>query len=444
MTRTGFVPTLHGFHFGNYFVNKLFHLPPPFNVDVETRGRCGGMAFAALDYYFAHLPIPTHQPADFNGSLVPPDGHPLADYIYDRLMDTFVLNGLGYAGWTQAPDQPALLRGKGVIRMTKEDEIPKLMNKIDAGEPVALALIIAGPNDIFLTNIGNNHQVVAYGYDVDAATRDIQIYIYDNNDPDQEVVLKTNLNDMQTYVEASNHKPWRGLFVQNYIPRTPHYIDLALCQGISVSSWYPILGSNFQCQYTVKNYGTSPAHLQSLSAKLSGPSGEDLDYILGSDGNGTPINPGENRIITKASASFGTVQGPYQITASYLSEQGHPINLPVREWGTVNQVQVNVGAALRTLSVRAEPNTPKLGQTVAMTVFAKDSALLTPVDGRVWISDLAPVAQWQEVGSTNQPFQYFFRRRRVGSKDDWQWVYPRGKVSAAGYEDAPITFFPEA
>ena len=66
MPRTGFDPHAHGFHFASDFVDKVVTIPG--YGEVATGGRSGGMAFAALDYWFAGLPVPSHRPEDF------PDG----------------------------------------------------------------------------------------------------------------------------------------------------------------------------------------------------------------------------------------------------------------------------------------------------------------------------------------------------------------------------------
>ena len=81
---TKFNPSIHGFHFANEFENKFIDktiFGKQFKV--STDGRCGGMAFAALDYYFSTMmPIPSYTSNDFQSSgRVPPDGHPLEVYI---------------------------------------------------------------------------------------------------------------------------------------------------------------------------------------------------------------------------------------------------------------------------------------------------------------------------------------------------------------------------
>ncbi|HBI05384.1 MAG TPA: hypothetical protein DDY49_15320, partial [Paenibacillaceae bacterium] len=61
---------------------------------------------------------------------------------------------------------------------------PKLRKEIDAGRPVVLGLIKARS----ISEVAQNHQVVAYGYDQDGnGTK--KVYIYDNNHRDVEVVL---------------------------------------------------------------------------------------------------------------------------------------------------------------------------------------------------------------------------------------------------------------
>jgi hypothetical protein len=212
MPRTDFTPQQHGFHFPNNFVNRVVKLPD--GKEFDTKGRCGGMAYASLDYYFAKQPIPPYTSADFPDTGVPPDGNWLADYIYRRLMDSFCnASALRYVTWTLKPDQSSWfgLR-KGVTACTK-DEMPRLRAAIDAGTPVVLGLISA------TNKVQDNHQVVAYGYDSDQAAGRFSVYIYDNNTPDTEVVLTTGPDNPR--VSASNNELWRGFFVHHYSSAAP-------------------------------------------------------------------------------------------------------------------------------------------------------------------------------------------------------------------------------
>jgi hypothetical protein len=90
---TSFEAQRHGFHFANNFTN---HILTVLGNSITTYGRCGGMAWASLDYFNSQLVVPTHISSassfaggreDFASSNgVPHDGSVLADYIYSRLL----------------------------------------------------------------------------------------------------------------------------------------------------------------------------------------------------------------------------------------------------------------------------------------------------------------------------------------------------------------------
>jgi len=223
MPKTNFSPLQHGFHFPNNFINKVANIPG--YGEVVTRGRCGGMAYASLDYYYAHIQIPDYKEIyfpypDFNPSGVPPDSNTLANYIYVRLINSFqVPSAIKYISLTLASDHSTWV-AKGVTRWTKEDEFPKLQNSINNGKPVVLGLISA--NNI--NDIGQNHQVVAYGYDYDSNAKRITVYVYDNNHPDREVIFSTDPSN--PHVNASTGEIWRGFFVHDYTYNSPPQIKV--------------------------------------------------------------------------------------------------------------------------------------------------------------------------------------------------------------------------
>jgi len=86
-------------------------------------------------------------------------------------------------------------------------------------------------------------------------------------------------------------------------------------------------------QFTARNYGDYRAPLSELRLAVRGPAGENLDRFLGGDGDPTPLEPGEERAVFKASDGFGTVAGSYAIAAGYLSEQGCWLGIPPGEPG---------------------------------------------------------------------------------------------------------------
>ena len=217
MPKTNFTAQRDGFHFGNYFVNVIANLPGV--GQISTYGRCGGMSYLALDHYFARMPMPYVHTRDFGQTHgVPPDGHPLADYLYQRQLDSFMtLSAVKFVAWSLASDKPSWFN-KGVSRMTHEDEFAKLKTSIDRGVPVTLGLITARD----LAHLGSNHQVVAYGYDETPAAK--TVYIYDVNYADYEMALVSApgaLGWREDDASLNLHLEWRGWFVQDYSPKRP-------------------------------------------------------------------------------------------------------------------------------------------------------------------------------------------------------------------------------
>ena len=84
----GFLPSTSGFAFPNTFPHvpvRRIGIPGVVSVPIgdASNGLCGGMAFAARDYFEAELP----PPADTE----PPSAGVLFDYLVGRLFDSFGL-----------------------------------------------------------------------------------------------------------------------------------------------------------------------------------------------------------------------------------------------------------------------------------------------------------------------------------------------------------------
>jgi hypothetical protein len=390
--RTGFDPRAHGFHFANEFVDKVVTIPG--YGEVATDGRSGGMAYAALDYWFAGLPVPSHRPDDFPDRAVPEDGTRLADFIHKRLFDSFATwSARQFLTWTLAEDHPTW-SSAGVARRTSE-ELPRLRRSIDAGRPVVLGLIGARSLD----EVARNRQVVAYGYDEDgvgppasSGGLPIRVYVYDSHHPDREVVLAFEPDGSQLEGSESGG-PWRGLFLQDYARERPPYIDIGAAKGIWVNSWTPTLGGNFVAQFTARNYGDYRAHLAELRLAVRGPAGENLDRFLGGDGDPTPLEPGEERAVFKASDGFGTVAGSYAIAAGYLSAQGCWLGIPPGEPAAVDEVGVTVVPPPRRTRVTVTftrvtvEDADALGGRLALRLAVGDQAAHWPEEAAVDVED---------------------------------------------------------
>ena len=213
MVTTSFTPAQHGFKFSNSFEDAFIELPGGGHA-FHTKGRCGGMAFLALDHWHHHKPIP-------GGNVRPGDETPLARLIQRRLFDSFALNGLRYVKFSLMPlhDEWWGIR-KGVAKVTRTEEFPRLKASIDAGIPCALGLCQAtAPTP---AELGKDHQVVCYGYVEDL--EESKLLVYDNNRPLSVEILTfatrySKQGDM--LIRRGTNGLWRAFFVEDYRPQDP-------------------------------------------------------------------------------------------------------------------------------------------------------------------------------------------------------------------------------
>jgi len=225
----GFRPSTSGFHFSNSFPNV-----PLLTIDVlgqqipigdAANGLCGGMVYAARDFFEAGIPIWP--------DTVPPSSGPLYDHLVKRLFDSFDLVlpppplppapppfppftppfstpippfGPGPATymWLMNPNLPdhetvasqTLFAPRGRAWVMINEQWPKIMADIDNGKLSPMALIGIKSVDPF--DMKHDHQVLAYGYRLDGY--DLDIYVYDPNIPnDDKVTISLNIaNPEQT------------------------------------------------------------------------------------------------------------------------------------------------------------------------------------------------------------------------------------------------------
>jgi hypothetical protein len=205
----GFRPSTCGFHFANVFTAQpILTLSVPGIGDVPvgdaSRGLCGGMVFAARDLFEAHQsPPPNSEP--------PPSGSPLFRYLVRRLFDSFNLprGPLRYFQWMN-------LTETAVQRRTATREWPRIRAELDRGVLTPVGLVkVQSFNPLVM---GENHQVLAYGYEGDAATGAVRIWVYDPNYPDDdEVTLFVNVGESPpTPVTYSTGSRVRGFFLTRY------------------------------------------------------------------------------------------------------------------------------------------------------------------------------------------------------------------------------------
>ena len=383
MPTTSFSPTTHGFHFANNFANAILTVPVPGGSKTfSTYGRCGGMAYASLDYFWNRMAVPTHssRPSptakllgidDFPGSSsatagVPPDSSPLAQYIYKRLKDSIELYAAKWLEWSGTPDSDTFAptfdfttshevnrrTAKGVISQTKEDEWPKLKQHIDAGNPVPIGLLAnaSGP-----AALPASHVVVAYGYEENG--NDLVVHVYDNNHPDLMMTLSSTADNTNPHWNEGPESPdsteiWRGFFVEDrYAPEKPSYLDFALSSGLTCNQ----LNNALTCSFTVQNVGVHPAHAQFLFISVKDSSGTDSVSPPAVDPADPPhltVAPAETRGFTRTDWIPNLQPGPYSVTAHLQTLQAD-LETIAEQSGTSALTQIEILPPLAvTVSVR--------------------------------------------------------------------------------------------
>jgi hypothetical protein len=210
--RVSFDLARDAFAFPNSFSNKCVIARVPVH---ETRGRCGGMVFAALDHWHARVPVPSIDE-------LPRDGEPLADYIHDRMRTSMIDNWERQVLFMRTPDQRMPFNRTTVGRLVRDEELPRLKALLDAGEPQPLALTQAHS----MERLADDHQVLAYGYEEDGPTT--RIFIWDNRYGRREDVLTmtTKYDPHDWMIEESDGSRWRGFFVERYTAKVPPYVKV--------------------------------------------------------------------------------------------------------------------------------------------------------------------------------------------------------------------------
>ena len=220
----GFAPSTSGLHFLNYYpheptIQVKIPLGPTLSLGDAANGLCGGMAFVVRDFYEAKQPVPPDTDP-------PPAGTPLYQFIVQRLMDSFNLPlGIGRYLELMQPAFPDVGLGFGLpgrASVMVRDEWPHIKSDLDAGRLVPLGLVkvkSTNPSDLC-----KNHQVLAYGYDLNGP--DLTVWLYDPNYPNNDAVnLTLSIASVQapvpvTYTPADTEAVF-CFFRTPYTPKQP-------------------------------------------------------------------------------------------------------------------------------------------------------------------------------------------------------------------------------
>ena len=220
---TGFRPSVHGWRFSNSAWPKRVanaQIPLPFGLKVgigdASDGMCGGMAYAAIDYFLAGEPIPRRATAP--QSLADPDFALISRRLYDSFHLADVLGNSAlhrYLGYMAAPAQRQ-------AQVMAHEAVPAVRARIAAGEPAALGVICARSANVLggVAKLGRNHQVVAYDYRRDGPR--ITLGVYDPNLPGRDDVSITVDADTGAITHNISISPVHMFFDSGYAaPESP-------------------------------------------------------------------------------------------------------------------------------------------------------------------------------------------------------------------------------
>jgi hypothetical protein len=166
-----FLPSRHGFRFDNSFPSgPVVSLGLPglsLPIGDASNGLCGGMSFAVRDFFELQQSIP--------GRDTPPAcGSELFNYLVCRLWDSFCLPGgpFRYYAWMGMSDER-------ILKKTLREGWPRVRGELDRGRLAPL-----GFNRYRSRNplrLGDNHQVLSYGYDWNPDSGRVVLHLYDPN-----------------------------------------------------------------------------------------------------------------------------------------------------------------------------------------------------------------------------------------------------------------------
>jgi uncharacterized protein YjbI with pentapeptide repeats len=235
---TNFNSVTHGFKFANTFDNNGFVA----GININFSGLCGGMSYAALDYYSRNTQIP-------QANEKPNEGTQITEYIRSRQWKTYENQAdkwaeLAATNWFGARTSEFWNWG---VQGFNGGRLQELRSQLDNGNPAILGLFAAGDG-----GFGGHHQVIAIGYDMGRYNGDLgnykddlKIFVCDPNHPNEIMVLKPSTSKQRYYYEYTPEqiakglhqrpKEWLTYFVDmNYRTTTPLDPDVInRCSGVN-------------------------------------------------------------------------------------------------------------------------------------------------------------------------------------------------------------------
>jgi hypothetical protein len=441
----GFVPNFQPSANGlNYSNNNWPNVPDltlstPFgNIPIgsASNGLCGGMAFSVRDLFEAHLlpPVTTANPDS---------GSPAFNYIVQRLFDSFNLpTGVAeYYTWMNLPSHDTLI-ASGTSHLTIESTMPTVRDTIDSGHPCPLGLVCiesTNPEDL-----GQNHQVLAYGYQDEGSMT--TVFVYDCNWPDDDNVTISFDHTDPDHTTAFNYSTGdhnvRGFFATPYTASNPS--DLFEDGNTPPPGWQsPAVEAVLTGEVTFvfqpfpdvdavqfsAYYATNPTDITTVAWHQlpAGTRQSDGTFTASWDSASIP---------DQGNAGWGTVN-----VAAGSSKQGTPVNPTCyRLFSTKNGVAPPTPQ--KELVCGYSPRPLPLNQNVSVEFTAHDEQTGAVVVGTVTITTDGRV---QATSRTGRAFTHDFQPTTIvipnphALHPEERTIYPIATVTAPGYPANQIT-----
>jgi hypothetical protein len=220
----GFLPSTHGLRFANSWPTVpdwTIPLPAGGSIPIgnASEGLCGGMTYTVCDLYQAGQAPPADTAAPGSG--------PLFTYIANRLLDSWNLPG-GVFPYLELmnpllPDDETLIEplGHGRAWIMIRQSWPAIQGDLNAGVPSPVSLVrVKSLNPL---DLGVNHQVLAYGYELAGSA--LTIRVYDPNHPgDDTVTMSLNVGNPASPTPvrySADSEPVYCFFRSDYTFRSP-------------------------------------------------------------------------------------------------------------------------------------------------------------------------------------------------------------------------------
>ncbi|MBX2952734.1 MAG: hypothetical protein KF870_09520 [Leadbetterella sp.] len=197
---TSFDINRHGFRFVNDFAVQPLDFPLN---NLRFHGLCGGMVYAALDYFNTGMIIP-------NQNYRPATGTVLQRFISHRQGNSIWDNK---DKWLEVIFNPGGIRNDEFfnwgLQRTNGGRVDELRQTLGNGKPTPLGLINTR-TEAFNTS---HHQVLAVGYSIGPRPEDLEIRVYDPNIPGQLRTLVPDLTNRRFHYKESPDTRWQTYFV---------------------------------------------------------------------------------------------------------------------------------------------------------------------------------------------------------------------------------------